>query len=52
MNHTHLWLGLAMLGCIAIGWAMARRAPEGIEYRVWLKLTRRFHRSRLLSRPQ
>ena len=50
MNLTILAIGLAMLGCIAIGWAARARAPEGIEYRVWLKLALRLHRSRLLSR--
>ena len=49
MNRVHLVLGLAMLACVAIGWTAARRAPEGIEYRVWLRLTRRLSRSRTLA---
>ena len=41
-----LHLAVYVLLGIAIGWAAGRRAPDGIEYRAWLKLSRRFGRRR------
>lgn len=41
-----LYLAAYGLAALAIGWAAARRAPDGIEYRAWLKLSRRLARRR------
>jgi hypothetical protein len=41
-----LHLAIYVLLGIAIGWAAGRRAPDGIEYRAWLRLVRRFGRRR------
>jgi hypothetical protein len=41
---TIAYLGTLMLGCVGLGWWAGRRAPDGIEYRAWLRFARRWRR--------
>lgn len=46
MNTLNLYTALTILAALAIGWVAGRRAPDGIEYRAWLRLCRRSRRLR------
>jgi hypothetical protein len=46
-----LYLALLTLGGFAVGWWAGRRAPEGTEYRVWLKASRKLTRFRRAIAP-
>ena len=35
------YLGTLMVGCVGLGWWAGRRAPEGIEYRIWVRFQRK-----------
>lgn len=35
-----------MLGAVAIGWWVARRAPDGVEWGAWVKAKRKLTRFR------
>ena len=37
---------LLVLGGFVLGWVAGRCAPDGIEYRAWLKLTRKIAKAR------
>lgn len=39
------YLGTLLLAAVGMGWWAGRRAPDGIEYRLWLRFTRRTNRA-------
>jgi hypothetical protein len=38
---TIAYLGTLMVGCVGLGWWAGRRAPEGIEWRIWVRFQRK-----------
>lgn len=38
------YLGTLMVGCMGLGWWAGRRAPEGIEWKLWVKAKRKLGR--------